>query len=134
MGHMETEVEDGRIVTPYGKAPPGLSQGIMSFWPYDVWTDAARLSYLESGWRYDAVNNTLWRANGQCNQRYYLDPPGIWAQTEHSVGYFQINICAHGHDEDYWKLPDHNCSKAADLYNQSGWQPWSYSAGQLGLL
>lgn len=133
-GHMDTRLEDGRIWTPYGLTPPLLNAAIQQYWPIDVWTDAARVAHEESGWRHDATNDTRWRAGGQCGVRYFLDPPGIWAQTEWSIGYFQINICAHGGSVEYWSNADNNARKAADLYLQSGWHPWTYTANKLQLI
>lgn len=134
-GHMDTRVDGDRIWTPEGHAPIILSGEIMNWWPYEVWTDAARVSFYESaGWKSEATNDTRYRAGGQCGVRYYLDPPGIWAQTEYSVGYFQINICAHGHDFNYWRDARNNARYAAQLYAAGGWQPWTYTATRLGLI
>lgn len=137
-GHIETAVTpDGRLDVPEGVAPRDLSQAILMHFPYDVAGDAARVSYHESsGWKYDAELNTLDRAGGVCNVRYYLDPPGIWAQTEQSVGYFQINICAHGGTREHWQNVGHNVRKASELYRAAGnsWRDWVYTATRLGLL
>lgn len=131
---MDTQVADGRIISQYGPAPLPFSEAVMRHWPYDVWSDAANLSYLESSWNSHATNDTRHLAGGQCNQRYYIERLGIWAQTEHSIGYFQINICAHGGTPDHWYDANNNAAKGAELYHQSGWVPWTYSAGKLGLL
>lgn len=126
---------DVPIDTPEGRCPLQVSWAIRTYFPSDQIVNAARVSYYESaGWNPKALNDTLWRGGGKCGVRYYLDPPGIWAQTEYSVGLFQINVCAHGGDFDQWANIANNVRKAAELYRQSGWHPWSYTGGQLGLI
>lgn len=124
----------GHIVVPEGNAPIAFSTAVRKYFPRDQWVNAARVSYYESGWRSNATNDTRWRANGQCSVRYWLESAGIWALTEYSVGYFQINICAHGGDADHWSDVDNNVKKAGELFRASGWHPWAYTAGRLGLI
>lgn len=136
-GHIGTVVTpDGRIEVPEGVAPRDLSIAILTHFPYDVAGDAARVSYYESDWSDDALLDTLDRAGGMCGQRYYLDPPGIWAQTEYSVGVFQINVCAHGEDREHWRNTNNNVRKASQIYRARGnaWDDWHYTANRLGLL
>jgi hypothetical protein len=106
----------------------------MRFWDQELWTDAARVARWESSWKFDAVLDTRDRVDGTCGKRYWFSDEVGWATTEFSVGYFQINVCAHGGDFDYWIMPDHNAAKAAQLYNQSGWRPWVVTATRLGLI
>jgi hypothetical protein len=136
-GHVATTTDgSGRVTCAEGTAPKELSDAIRNHFPQEVWSDAARISYYESSWKHDATNDTRHLAGGLCGQRYWLASAGIWASTEYSVGYFQINICAHGQDAEYWYDADHNVSKAADLYAARGnaWDDWAYTAGRLGLL
>lgn len=133
-GHYRGTVEDGRLVVPEGSAPPRLSAAIMAFWPEDLWWDAARVSYYESSWKYNAVNDTRHKAGGQCGVRYWYSDEVGWAQTEYSIGYFQINACVYGYDQDYWEQPDHNAAKAIQLYNNGGWSHWVVTARRLGLI
>lgn len=134
-GHVPTVLtEDGRIRTPEGDVPQRLSQAIQGNFPYDVWTDAARVSFYESSWKADATNDTRWRASGRCGERYWYSDEVGWAQTEYSVGYFQINICAHGHDAEYWYDADNNARKGGELYAASGWNDWKVTGRKLGLL
>ena len=125
---------DGRISTEFGLAPQDLSDAIRAYWPEDKWIDAARVSYIESaGWNRRAERNTLDRAGGRCNVPIG-SINGVRIVSEQSVGYFQINVCAHGHDRDYWQDADNNVRYARRLYDQSGWAPWELTARRLGLL
>lgn len=136
-GHIDTQTDNqGRITVPEGTVPAQLSDAIKKYFPRDVWGDAARISYHESSWKHDATNDTRGLAGGLCGQRYWLASAGIYASTEYSVGYFQINICAHGEDAEHWYDADNNVQKAAELYEAAGnkWTDWAYTAGQLGLL
>jgi hypothetical protein len=125
--------ESGGLVTRYGIAPGTLSDLIRLYWPPSEWVNAASVAYLESHWRPQAVADTRGRAGGLCNQPYTLSD-GRPARTEYSVGYYQINICAHGGTFAEWANPDRNVSYAAQLYRARGnYGAWFYSAGQLGL-
>ena len=106
----------------------------MDAFPYDVWTDAARVSHEESGWNTFAELNTLARGGGRCGVRYWFSDEVGWATTEQSVGYFQINVCAHGESRDHWTNARHNVNKAGALYAAQGWSPWTVTARRLGLL
>lgn len=136
-GHTQTAVtSDGRIVVPEGTAPQGLSEAIRRYFPKDVWGDAARVSFYESGWKHDAALDTRHLAGGQCGARYWNEAAGMWATTEYSIGYFQINSCAHGGGREQWEDTDNNVRKAAELYHAAGdtWRDWLYTANHLGLL
>lgn len=135
-GHIETDTDNqGRIVVPEGTAPAELSTAIKKVWPKSLWGDAARVSFHESSWNPQATNDTRHLGGGQCGVRYWLASAGIYADTEYSVGYFQINICAHGEDAAHWYNADNNVQKAWELYSaRGGWGDWAYTAGQLGLL
>lgn len=123
----------GDITVPEGTPPAVLVDAVKRYFPQSQWRNALRVSYHEStGWNPRAELNTL--NIGPCGTRYYLPSIGGYAQTEDSVGYFQINICAHGGTREFWYDADNNVSKAAQLYAASGWQPWTITAGRLGLL
>lgn len=122
----------GDIVTRFGNPPAEVAEAIKRHWPSSQWVNAASVSYLESGWRNTAELNTLNR--GPCGTRYWFSDAVGWAQTEDSVGLFQINICAHGGTREHWQDPDNNAAKGAELFASSGWRPWVISAGKLGLL
>jgi hypothetical protein len=120
-------------VTPFGQPPAELSNAIKrSSFPIGQWVNAASISYLESQW--DPRNETNNLSLGPCGTRYRL-PSGIWAQTEDSVGYFQINICAWHGTSAYWYDADHNVGKAYDIWLQDGgWsRDWKISTQKLGL-
>lgn len=122
------------IETPEGIAPDDLSEYIRQYFPEDEWENAARVSYYESGWRDDAENDTRWRVNGRCGERYWYSDEVGWADTEWSIGYFQINICAHGGDKAFWTDAENNVKEAADLFDAEGWRPWLVTARRLHLL
>lgn len=122
-----------RIVTEFGSPPEDLDRAIRQYWPATEWKNAARMAHEESGWRNDAERNTLARAGGRCNVPIGTLPDGTPIVSEQSVGYFQINVCAHKHDRAYWIDTDNNVSYAAQLYREGGWGAWRVSARKLGL-
>ena len=123
----------GGISTRFGDAPKWLSALVQQYFPENAWRSACELCYMESGWNASAVNDTRHLGGGQCGVPYQ-HPVGITARTEYSVGLFQINICAHGGSFEQWSDPQNNVAYASQIYQSSGWQPWTYSAGKLGLL
>lgn len=123
-----------RIRVPEGLAPADLSDALRRYWPESAWITAARVSYYESGWRTDAERNTLARAGGRCNVPIGYLSDGTPIVSEQSVGYFQINVCAHGHDRDYWANADNNVGYARRLYDARGWRDWQVTGRRLGLL
>jgi uncharacterized protein YgiM (DUF1202 family) len=94
-----------RIVTQFGRAPLDLSIGIRrNFLPAEH-VRAAEVAHCESGWNTNAFANT---------------------SVERSRGYFQINGKAHPQwDSNAMFDPVQNCQAAGELFQQSGWVPWS---------
>jgi hypothetical protein len=136
-GHIPTAVnEDGRIVTPKGAAPRDLSEAIRRHFHESVWTDAAHVSYYESSWDRRARNGSVDQVGGRCNVYLYTRSDGTRVYSEESVGYFQINRCAHGGSREEWEDADKNVAMAARLYRQAGntWRDWLITATDLGLL
>lgn len=125
-------VPPGDIATRFGNPPADVADAIKRHWPQVQWVHAAEVSYMESGWRNTAELNTL--DKGPCGTRYFFSAEVGYAQTEDSVGIFQINICAHGGTRDYWYDPENNARKGAELFASVGWSPWTVSARRLGLL
>lgn len=125
----------GRVTSRYGTPPADLEAAIMRYFPESQWRNAADIAYLESGnWTRTAVRDTRDRAGGQCGVRIFLPEVNMWGWTEWSIGYFQINACAHGGDYGTWADTDNNVRKAAELWRSEGWSPWLISARTLGLL
>lgn len=117
---------------PEGTPPLELIVAVQRYFPLDQQPNALRVSYYESGWRATARNNTLHL--GPCGTRYFIPSLGIWAQTEDSIGYFQINRCAHGGTLEEWYDADRNTRYAFGLWRASGWSGhWKVTAGRLGL-
>jgi hypothetical protein len=111
--HDDDHDESGdRIMTQFGRAPLDLSIGIRRNFPPAEHVRAAEIAHCESSWNSRAFN-----------------PSG-----ERSRGYFQINGVAHPQwDNDSMFDPAKNCEAAGQLFQQSGWQPWS-CAGVLGIV
>jgi hypothetical protein len=114
-------------------APDEIQGPIREFWPEAEWDNAASISFLESGWRWDAENDTT-TPTSPCGSPIG-DVGGVPVAAEHSVGYFQINSC----NFPDWN-PAHlfnarqNAGTAHALWDARGWQPWYLSAKELGLL
>lgn len=133
-GHVPTEVDNqGRIVVPEGVAPARVSSAIRAAFPREIWGDAARVAFYESGWSADAERNTLDQAGGRCSVPIGTLPDGTPIVSEQSVGIFQINVCAHGYDAEHWQEVEVNVEYAGRLYRSSGWAPWSHTAHRLHL-
>jgi LysM repeat protein len=129
--------DGGSIQTRYGPAPVNLSAAIRKYFPTREWVNAAEISQLESTWRATAVADTRHQGGGKCNVQYRLhlaDCRFVNALTEYSIGFFQINVCAHGGTYQTWIVPDTNVEKAVTLWKASGWRPWYFSALKLGLI
>jgi hypothetical protein len=114
-------------------APQELQDPIREFWPQAEWDNAASISFLESAWQWDAENDTR-TATAGCGDP--LEPrDGVPVTAEHSIGYFQLNACNFPN----WN-PAHffnarqNAGTAHALWDQRGWNPWYFSAKELGLL
>lgn len=118
-----------------GDAPPELSGPVVEFFPAEEWDNAVRISYLESGWHWDAENDTTGPGVPCGTVIGGRDEEQIMA--EHSIGYFQINAC----NFPQWN-PGHffnarqNAGTAHMLWEQEGrsWRPWHFSAKLLGLI
>jgi len=114
-------------------APEELAAPIREFWPPEEWDNAANISQLESGWQWDAENDTTDQEHPCGSVIGARD--GVEITAEHSIGYFQINACNYPD----WN-PGHffnarqNAGTAHALWVERGWQPWFFSAQQLGLL
>ena len=107
---------------------------IAEFWPPSEWDHAARISYLESRWKWDAELDTR-DADHPCGATVgYRD--GMRVTAEWSIGYFQINAC---NLPPGWR-PEHlfnarqNAGTAHALWESEGWSAWYFSAQRLGLL
>jgi hypothetical protein len=116
-------------------APPELAAAIRQFWPEAEWNNAASVSWLESGWNAFADNNTTSAAH-ECGDAV-RSVAGVVEYAEHSVGYFQVNVCNFPTWE--WRRlwnAEQNAGTAHMLWDQAGqkWTPWYYSAKALGLL
>lgn len=114
-------------------APAELAIAIREYFPASEWDNAARVSYLESGWNWDAEANTTDVTHPCGSLRAVRD--GVRITAEWSIGYFQINWCNYM-DWDrcsLWNVRQ-NVGTAHDLWSRAGWRPWYFSAQQLGLL
>lgn len=112
--------------------PYELAAAVEEFWPAEQWDNAKLIAYLESGWRWDAEINTTSRQH-PCGSVIDFQE-GVAISAEHSIGYFQINVC----NFPTWN-PGHlfnarqNAGTAHMLWQQRGWSPWFFSAKRLGL-
>ncbi len=132
---MEAPEVEGAQMTLLETAPAELQACIKQFWPQPQWENAAAISQIESGWNAYADNNTT-SATVPCGAR--LSPiNGVPVFAEHSVGYFQINVCNFP-SWDWKRLWNayQNCGTAHMLWDGAGqsWSPWFESATKLGLL
>lgn len=115
-------------------APAELQAAIREFWPEDQWDNAASVAELESGWSAFAEYDTT-SALAPCGSPL-TSRDGVRIATEHSIGWFQINVCNLPADWTPGHLFNtrHNAGTAHMLWNERGWQPWFFSAKSLGLL
>ena len=115
-------------------APAELQQAIAEFWEPDQWDNAARVSYLESGWKWDAVADT--RDERHPCGAFLRWEDGVEVTAEWSIGYFQINACnlPAGWNPAHLYNARQNAGTAHALWVDRGWSPWYYSARRLGLL
>jgi len=115
-------------------APKELAIAIQEFWPSDQWDNAASVSELESGWKFDAEANTTdaWHPCGAV----IGTRGGVTVTAERSIGYFQINACnlPPGWNPAHLFNARHNAGTAHAMWSERGWSPWYFSAKQLGLL
>jgi hypothetical protein len=114
-------------------APLELADPIREFWPESEWDNAASISYLESGWRWDAVNDTT-RFGAPCGT-LLGSINGFSVAAERSIGYFQINACNYPNWNQcsLWNARQ-NAGTAHALWAERGWGPWFFSAKALGLI
>jgi hypothetical protein len=121
-------------MTYFTEAPEELQVAIRKFWPEDQWDNAAGISYLESGWRYNAEMDSTQGGTVPCGT--VIDTRnGVAITAEHSIGWFQINVCNYpSWDSRYLFNTEQNAGTAHMLWDERGWQPWYFSAQQLGLL
>lgn len=113
--------------------PQELRVAIAEFWPEDEWTNAANISRLESAYDAFAVRDT--RDQDHPCGSVVTSADGVSISAELSVGYFQINACNFPSWE--WQRlynARHNAGTAHMLWAERAWNPWYFSAKQLGLL
>lgn len=114
-------------------APAEIADPIREFWPQSEWDNAARIAKLESGWRWDAEYDST-SPDAPCGTLLGTEN-GVPITAEHSIGYFQINVC----NFPVWN-PAHffnarqNAGTAHALWAERGWEPWYFSAKALGLI
>jgi hypothetical protein len=121
-------------VTTIDDAPADLQLAIREFWPETEWDHAAQVSELESGFNPFAELDTTRGGQIPCGSNIG-ELRGTPISAEHSVGYFQINVCNFP-DWEWARLFNtrHNAGTAHGLWAARGWQPWFFSAKTLGLL
>jgi hypothetical protein len=114
-------------------APEEIRTPIKEFWPESEWDNAASISFLESGWNWDAENNTT-SSETPCGALLRVSTD-VRVTAEHSIGYFQINSCNYPEWNPYSLFnARQNAGTAHALWATRGWSPWYFSAKQLGLL
>lgn len=115
-------------------APDEIASPIREFWPPEEWDNAASISFLESGWRWDAHNDTTRGGSTPCGTPI-ATLRGVVITAENSVGYFQINACNYPTWEPGTLFnARQNAGTAHSLWAGRGWEPWYFSAQKLGLL
>jgi hypothetical protein len=121
-------------VRDFSDAPSELQESISEFFPMSEWENAANVSLLESGWSAFSENDTTDGAH-PCGSVLRVQD-GITITAERSIGWFQINACNLPADWNPNHLYNtrHNVGTAHDMWSKRGWEPWLFSARQLGLL
>lgn len=121
-------------MTTLDDAPAELQVSIKEFWPQAEWDHAAQICELESGFDAFAENDTTEHGTIPCGT-VIGSIDGVAISAEHSIGYFQINVC------NFPAWPScrlfngrHNAGTAHLLWSERGWQPWYRSAVKLGLI
>ena len=114
-------------------APQELQGPIREFWPEEEWDHAAQVAYCESGWRFDAEIDSR-TPQHPCGSLLGMRN-GVKVYAEHSIGYFQINVCGWPSSWDERRLFNarENAGTAHALWDRDGWNPWYFSARLLGL-
>lgn len=120
-------------MTAITDAPAELQVAIQEFFPEQEWDNAASIAMLESAFDAFALDDST-DADHPCGA-IIRKVQGVPVSAERSVGYFQINAC----DFPQWEWQRlynarHNAGTAHMLWAERGWQPWYFSAKQLGLL
>jgi len=115
-------------------APAELQQAITEFWPDNKWNEAASIAFEESGWKWDAENDSTQGGAIPCGT-VIGERDGVTITAEHSISYFQINACNYpGWNSGHLFNARQNAGTAHALWAERGWQPWYYSAKKLSLL
>jgi len=115
-------------------APLEIADPIREFWPPEEWDNAASISFLESGWQWDSRNDSTRGGRVACGT-VIGSRGGVAITAEDSIGYFQINACNFpSWDPGTLYNARQNAGTAHSLWMDRGWQPWFFSAQQLGLL
>lgn len=115
------------------EAPPELGLAVREFWPIEQWDNAVSIAFLESGWKWNAENDTR-TPDHPCGSLLSMFG-GVPVVAEWSIGFFQINACNYPD----WN-PGHffnarqNAGTAHELWSRRGWQPWYFSAKELNLI
>lgn len=115
-------------------APAEIRDPIKEFWPAEEWDNAASISFRESGWRWNARNDTTRKGAVPCGT-VIATLGGQPITAEDSIGYFQINSCNYPTwDAGTLYNARQNAGTAHALWQDRGWSPWYFSAKDLGLL
>lgn len=115
-------------------APPEIREPIKEFWPPEQWDNAASIAFLESGWQWNARNDTTRNGSISCGTPL-ASIGGVQITAEDSIGYFQVNACNYPTwDPGTLYNARQNAGTAHALWLARGWQPWYFSAQKLGLL
>lgn len=131
-----TDVGDYQVTAggiKFESAPDELRFWISVFWPESEWDNAASIANLESGLDPFARRDTR-DIDHPCGSVIALDG-GTIITAELSVGYFQINTCNYADVEpERFYNGGLNVETAYGLWQERGWEPWYYSATELGLI
>jgi hypothetical protein len=120
-------------VVSLADTPEELRVSIVEFWPEEEWDHAAQIAWLESSFNAFALDDSTDAMHPCGSDLRVVD--GIRITAERSVGYFQINACNFPQWE--WQRfynARHNAGTAHMIWTERGWNPWYFSARQLGLL
>jgi hypothetical protein len=122
------------VLKSINDAPYEVADSIREFWPTEEWDNAASVFFLESGWNPFAENDSTKRGTVPCGTVLYVRD-GITVTAEDSIGVAQLNTCNFPTwDPRYFFNTRHNLGTAHLLWTQRGWEPWYFSAKQLGLI
>jgi hypothetical protein len=114
--------------------PPELWVSIGQFWPEEEWLNAANVARLESAFDAFADADTT-TADTPCGAPLGF-ASGVSVSAEHSVGYFQINVCNYPNWvwQRLWNAYQ-NAGTAHMIWDDAGgsWSPWYFSCKKLGL-